>query len=127
MVLIAGVMLLFGCKGSKLPRTYSASGSVAWKGGQPMKGGSVQFRMKAQPEIRVAGLIQDNGTFTLQTILDREKTAGAPEGEYEVSVIPPLEGEHKGVPPISVPGTFTVAPGGENKFRIEVDSPPPGS
>jgi hypothetical protein len=124
-VLIAGTILLAGCKGSKLPKTYSAGGTVAWKGGQSMKGGSVQFLSKDHPEIRVTGLIQD-GKFTLQTLLDREKTAGAPEGEYQVSVILPLEGEHKGVPPISVPGTFKVSPAGDNQFKIEVDSQPPG-
>jgi hypothetical protein len=120
-VLFPAVILLGGCKSSKLPKTFPASGSVAWKGGQPLKGGSIQFRSETKPDLRVVGKIQDDGTFTLNTISDREKTGGAPEGQFEVSVIPPLEGEHKGVPPISVPGKFKIVPGGENKFTIEIE------
>src|SRR5438309_364253 len=122
LVLVPAVVFLAGCKGSKMPKTFPAGGSIVYKGGQPMKGGSVQFLSKEHPEVRVAGLIQPDGTFTLQTIVDREKAPGAPAGEYSVSVIPPLEGEHKGVPPISVPWTFTVTAGGENTFKIEVES-----
>jgi hypothetical protein len=123
LVLLLAAILVGGCKSSKLPKTFPASGSVAWKNGQPLKGGSIQFRSEATPDLRVVGKIQDDGSFTLETILERQKVTGAPEGEYEVSVIPPLEGEHKGVPPITVPGRFKVVPGGENRFTIQIESP----
>jgi hypothetical protein len=121
-VLLLAAILVGGCKSSKLPKTFPASGTVAWKSGQPLKGGSIQFRSEANPDLRVVGKIQDDGSFTLETILERQKVTGAPDGEYEVSVIPPLEGEHKGVPPISVPGRFKVVPGGENSFTIQIES-----
>jgi hypothetical protein len=110
-----------------MPKTCAAGGSVTWKEGQPMKGGSVLFSSKTDHEISVAGQIQDDGTFILHTIIDRSRRAGAPEGDYQVSVIPPLQGGHKGVPPIAVPGTFTIVSGGENKFKIQVDASPPAS
>jgi hypothetical protein len=125
-VLLVGLVFLAGCKTSKLPKTNPARGSVFYQGGQPMKGGSIQFLSLTDPDLRVSGKIQNDGTFTLETLKDRDKIAGAPEGEYRVSILPPLEGDHKGVPPISVPGTKTVMPG-ENQFKLELDIPPPKS
>jgi hypothetical protein len=127
----AGALLLVGCASSKLPKTYPAGGSVVYQGGQPMKGGSIQFRSTADPDLRVTGKIKEDGTFTLETMKDRERAAGAPEGEYKVSIMQPLEGDHpalegkhKGVPPIELSAPYTVK-AEKNEFKIVLDVPAP--
>jgi hypothetical protein len=123
LLLAAGLCLVAaGCKGVKLPKTYPATGSVQYLGGQPMKGGLVQLipLQGDQAEgLRVSGTIREDGTFTLETLKDKHKLSGAPEGEYRVNVIPPLQNDHKGSPPIDVPGTVKVE-AKENQLTIKV-------
>lgn len=124
-----GVSLLFalGCGSSAgLPKTYPANGTVVYKGGQPMKGGSVQFTSTQDPGLQVIGAIGDDGTFALTTIRDQARADGAPEGEYRVTVLPPLQGEHKGLPPIMLPQTYKVGTT-DNQFKIQLNVPPPRS
>ena len=126
---VLGVSLLFaaGCSSSAgLPKTYPANGTVVYKGGQPMKGGSVQFTSTQDPGLQVIGAIGDDGTFALTTIRDRARADGAPEGEYRVTVLPPLQGEHKGLPPIMLPQTYKVGTT-DNQFKIQLNVPPPRS
>jgi hypothetical protein len=118
-------VLAFGCGGAKLPKTYAASGSVRYKGGQPMQGGAVQLTSLQDKELRVTGQLKEDGSFELETLKGKKKAAGAPEGEYNVLVIPPLEGDHKGVPPIALPGTRKIE-AKENSLKIELPGPPPG-
>jgi hypothetical protein len=115
-----------GSPGPTLPQTYPAGGSVVYKGGTPMRGGSIQLTTSADPLLRILGEIQPDGTFTLNTLKDKAKAAGAPEGEYQVIVLPPLQGEHRGVPPINLPRPYKVEPR-ENRFKIELNVPPPRS
>ena len=117
-------VLAAGCGGVKLPKTYPAGGSVLYKGGQPMKGGAVQLTSEQDKELRVTGQIKEDGSFELETLKDKKKAAGAPEGDYQVIVLPPLQGEHKGAPPISVPGTRKIE-AKENSLKIELSVPPP--
>jgi hypothetical protein len=126
LVFLLGVaVLVVGCNSSAgLPKTYPAGGSVVYKGGQPMKGGSIQFSSLANAELRIIGPIGDDGTFKLETVRDRARADGAPEGEYQVMVIPPLQGDHKGSPPIILPRPYKVEPK-ENQFKIELPIPPP--
>jgi hypothetical protein len=83
-----------GCsRGPALPKGYPATGTVVYQGGQPMKGGTIQFNNATDPLLRVVGQVDGNGAFRLRTIKDAEGD-GAPEGEYEV-VIHPLPPAHK--------------------------------
>jgi hypothetical protein len=123
-VVIALILLAAGCHAS-VPRTYPAKGSVRYRGGQPMKGGSVQFNSLTDPALRVVGRLRDDGTFTLETSRDGDKRAGAPAGEYEVTVFPPLSGEHKGAAPIVLPTLYRVEAEGKNEFAIELNEPAP--
>jgi hypothetical protein len=127
MVGLVSLSVLFaaGCGSSAgLPKTYPAGGSVVYKGGVPMKGGSIQFTTLSDPLLRIFGEIQLDGTFTLQTLKDKARSSGAPEGEYQVIVIPPLQGEHRGVPPINLPKPYKVE-AKDNQFKIELNVPPP--
>jgi hypothetical protein len=123
---VAGLWLVVsGCKGVQLPKTYPATGSVQYADGRPMKGGLVQFMpvdAESAGTLRVSGVIKEDGTFALETVKDKHKLTGAPEGEYRVSIIPPLHGEHKGLPPIELPGTTKVE-AKENEIPLKL--PPP--
>ncbi len=130
--LAAGMLVpAAGCGGPALPRTYPVSGTVVYKNGQPMKGGSVQFETTADPLLRVVGDIGDDGTFRLRTLKDNARADGAPEGEYRVFVQPPLVNDprgglkvaHKGVPAIVLPQTYRVE-AKENTLKIELPAAP---
>ncbi len=121
------LFFVVGCTSSAgLPPTYPAGGSVAYKDGSPMKGGTVQFSTSSDPLLRVVGQVREDGTFTLNTIKDRARAAGAPEGEYQVIVQPPLIGEHKGVVPLTLPKPYRVE-AKDNQFRIQLSALPPKS
>jgi hypothetical protein len=130
-ILVAALMGLVGCDSRpKLPKTYPSVGSVAYKDGQPMKGGSIRFSSDADPMLRVFAEIQENGNFTLSTIKDNARELGAPEGEYKVVIYPALAAKdqddlkvaHQAPPPIALEGTYKVE-AKENTFRFEVPAP----
>jgi hypothetical protein len=135
--LIPGVLLVFavGCGGAGLPRTYPAGGVVVYKGGQPLKGGSIQFESADDPLLRVIGTIEPDGHFTLTTIKDAAKAEGAPAGDYKVIVQPPSASDprgdapagHKGVAPITLPKTYRVEANDNNTLRIELPLTAPKS
>ena len=130
----AALLLMTGCtSGVVLPKTYPAGGTVVYKGGQPMTGGSVQFSLESDPLLRVMGAIQNDGAFTLTTTKENTRADGAPEGDYKVLVTPPLisdprggvEGAHKGAPPVMLPKTLRIEPNESNTFKIELPNGPP--
>ena len=121
------VLVAAGCSSSAgLPQTYPAGGSVVYKDGSPMKGGTVEFSTSSDPLLRVVGQVREDGSFTLNTIKDRTRAAGAPEGEYQVIVQPPLVGEHKGVVPITMSKSYRVETK-DNQFHIQLSTLPPKS
>jgi hypothetical protein len=127
-------LLAAGCNSSGLPPTYPVTGTVVYKGGQPMKGGSIQLAPVQESPLRVLGEIAEDGTFSLATLKDNARASGAPEGEYRVFVQPPLRFDprgglqeaHRGVPAIQLPKTFKVEAKG-NTFKIELPEGPPRS
>jgi hypothetical protein len=120
------VVIAAGCNSAPpLPQTYSATGTVVYLGEQPMKGGSIQFSLADEPLMRVVSEIGVDGTFTLRTVKDNSNAAGAPEGEYVVTVQPPsaddsrggIQGGHKGVPSIALTKKYKVE-AKQNTFKI---------
>lgn len=127
--------LLFGaagCGNSSLPKTYPVSGSVVYQGGQPMKGGFIQFNSVADPLLRVMGDIQPDGSYSLRTVKENDQATGAPRGEYQVVVTPPrpahapgdVVSAQKNVPPITLSQTYQID-GQEIALKIELPEPPP--
>lgn len=115
--LLSCLLAVCGCqKQVELPPTHPASGKVVYKDGTPMKGGTIQF-LSTTPDssIVVSGAIGDDGSFTLYTLKDKRKAAGAVEGKYKVTILPPQDAEHHRIMPIPLPDTYTVKPG-ENTF-----------
>jgi hypothetical protein len=120
------VVIAAGCNSSPpLPKTYPATGTVVYLGEQPMKGGSIHFSLADEPLMRVLSEIGADGTFTLRTVKDNSSAAGAPEGEYVVTIQPPavddsrggVQGAHKGVPSIALTKKYKVE-AKENTFKI---------
>ena len=63
-----------GCGSSDTaPKLYPVTGSVAYKGGTPLTGGTVQFAPTNDTAYSVTGAIGDDGTFTLYTLRGKEK------------------------------------------------------
>jgi hypothetical protein len=122
--LLAVALAAGGCRPSGMPRTYPAGGKVVYAGGRPVKGGSIQLTSAADPSLRVVGTIGEDGRFTLSTVKDKDTAAGAPEGEYQVIVFPPLTGDHKGAPPMPVSRPCKVE-ARDNDLQIELNAPPP--
>jgi hypothetical protein len=113
-----------GCGGqiSNMPPTFSATGSVHYKGGTPVAGGAILFIPLTDNTLSVSGEINDDGSFTLYTVKGSEKTKGAPEGAYRVTVQPPILADHRPVQGISLTETYRIEPK-ENTFTIEVTAP----
>jgi hypothetical protein len=124
--LVLGVFLgvAVGCGGSSnaFPPTHPVTGSVSYKGGQPVAGGAIQFTHISDSSFSVSGDIGDDGSFTLFTVKGKDRVAGAPEGEYRVSVQPPIPADHRAVPAITLSKTYRIEPK-EMKFSIEVTPP----
>ena len=125
-VLVLG-LLACGCgSGDSLPKTYPVTGSVADKGGKSLVGGSVQFTPVADASLSVSGAIQDDGTFTLHTIKGKEKLSGAPEGEYKVTILPPISSDQRAILPIELPKPYRVeAKDNQFKFEVAISAKPP--
>ena len=92
--LVAIVSLLAaGCsKRSTLPETYPVRGKVVFQGGQPVRGGSVQFRPQEDARVSANGEIHPDGTFTLYSFAAGGHSSGAIAGPHRVTVTAVLEG-----------------------------------
>jgi hypothetical protein len=131
-VVILSLLLGAGCTSSSMPKTYPVSGSVVYKGGQPMKGGVINFVPLEESPVRVSGSIGEDGKFSLFTVKDKGKISGAPPGEYHVDVVPPLSGQAKGdapaghiaTMPIPLPGAYKIE-AKDNRIEVQLPTPPP--
>lgn len=123
---LALVLWAGGC-GSRvaLPPLYKATGAVLSKDGTSLAGGTVRFTPVADTSFSVTGPIQGDGTFILHTIKGATKVSGAPEGEYRVTVLPPLRADQRPIVPIDLPETRRIE-ARDNHFSLEV-SPAPGT
>jgi len=101
---------------------YKVTGSVTYVGGRPVAGGAVQFAPLADTSFSVSGDINDDGTFTLQTVKGNERVSGAPEGEYRVTILFPIPADQRTVPPIVLPKNYRIE-AKDNEFPIEVSLP----
>ncbi|HTU16444.1 MAG TPA: hypothetical protein VMG10_00150 [Gemmataceae bacterium] len=122
---VLALLLVVGCqKAADLPLTHPARGKVVYADGRPLSGGTIQFApASSSSSVAVSGAIDNEGRFTLSTIKGSQKVAGAVEGQYQVSIIPPLTDRRQPVVPITLPGAYTVK-AGENVFPdFQIPSP----
>jgi hypothetical protein len=112
-----------GCSGrgaGAVPATYPADGLVTYKDGRPFTGGTIQFQPVGDSSFSVVGEIQENGSFTLHTIKNQSKAAGAVPGTYRVTITPPLPADHRPVQPIMPADTYQVE-AKDNHFTLSLD------
>jgi hypothetical protein len=121
-------VIVAGCGGGKssLPPTFPVTGTVKFTNGQPVAGGAVQFASVSDSSFAVSGDIGTDGAFTLATVKGTDRVSGAPEGEYKVSVQPPIPADHRAVPAVVLPKTYRVEPQ-TNTFTIEIAPPAPSA
>ena len=120
-VLFAAMM---GCAaGEELPRTYYVTGTAYDADGKPLTEGLVHFQHASDSTFTVSGSIGPNGSFTLKTLKGKSMLEGAPEGEYQVTIIPGVpKGQHGAAPAIVFPQTFRVE-AKENTFELRPGKP----
>lgn len=122
--LVSGICLVFG--GCSVPAqqsipTHAATGVVLMADGQPLAGGLIEFNSLDNPSVTITGLIADDGTFTLTTMLDGARVDGAVAGECRVTVIPLLD-DTAAVQAVgqtfTLPDTCEIQAGEDNSFTI---------
>jgi len=85
------LLLVLGCKGSKLPELYPLHGQVV-RAGQPVTGGYLTFRSGVSNLIVTAAVGPDGKfeAFSIDTTTrGAKKQKGAPAGTYQVTYHPP--------------------------------------
>jgi len=115
------VLLTVGCAGGKMPKTHEVKGTVTYKDGKVLEGGSVRLQSQGASDVTISGDIGPDGKFTVSTIGTEGKTTGAPEGQYTLSVTAPM-GADRSVPALIVtkPSSVTVKPGESLDLQVEV-------
>jgi hypothetical protein len=99
----------------------SARLQQAYKDGKPVACGSIFFRSMTDSSFAASGDIDKDGKFVVMTVKENEKLRGVPEGEYRVTVQPPIPPDQRAAPAIDLPQIFKVE-AKDNQFSIEVDA-----
>ncbi len=115
-------LLAAGCDVPKAPRTYPAGGRVVCTDGEALMGGAVQFRPQSDDSPAAVAEVGKDGKFTLSTIVNGKKIAGAVEGSFHVTFVPPVGADQTGRP-VVLPDVYTVKPRGANDFTLTVPRP----
>jgi len=82
-----------GC-GPRWPKTYPVKGKLTVKGGKLAKGSTIMFQSSSLNKedgspVSADGVIQDDGTFTVETKMFGKSRPGAVEGEHTVMISEP--------------------------------------
>jgi len=124
--LLAGLCLFagFGCKDPAKddPKLHKAIGTIKLKNGKPVETAIVNFAGANPADLTINGATDAEGNFSLSTIMinGNRKLVGAPAGEYEVTVILPLDAKQSGGGAVKV-GKLTVKASDDNNFPITID------
>ena len=103
-------LLACGCgRPSSLPRMYKVTGTVTATDGLEVAGGAIQFASLTDSSFTASGDVGSDGSFQLSTVQGNARVSGIPEGEYRVTVIPPLGKERRAMP-IVLPQTYRIEP-----------------
>jgi hypothetical protein len=127
---MAGITILAllcqgGCGGEsvEMPETHAAGGKVLAASGEPLGGGLVEFNSTSGKTYSTNGVIEPDGTFSLNTMVDGETVEGATPDTYQVIVMPHMsddpEQQHASEP-VQLSETFEITAGGENNFTIQL-------
>lgn len=106
------VLAVCGCQHKRtvdVPATYPVFGKVVSPRGNIPAGYRIKFT-SPDPECSASSLLGPDGSFSLTTRYMSVACEGAVEGEYRVSLIPPLGLSNKGVPATIIPRPIRVEP-----------------
>jgi len=120
-ILVAASVAGCGAK-SKLeqpPTTYTVTGKVLGKGGQPVSIGDLTFQSTMQPKWRARAALRPDGTFTLETLVEGNKIPGVIAGPHDVTYYPPMSAAQTEVP-INLPLPITVEARNNQEFTIDL-------
>ncbi len=98
------------------PYTYPVSGKLVSASGKIPAGYRVTFEPE-DSERAASGLIAPDGAFTLETLYMGVKCPGAAEGEYTVTIIPPMSMANASV--VVLPKKVKIEPR-ENKLTVPI-------
>ncbi|MCA9246694.1 MAG: hypothetical protein KDA42_06250 [Planctomycetales bacterium] len=118
--LIATVVI--GC-GRPAPKTetFPVVGKVLLPNGEPLAGGAIEFHCQEGARLNAFGEIAADGTFSLNTVVEGTRVAGAVAGEHRVTIVPPMD-ESQSAVPILLRDTYPVTRG-QNDLSIVVEGP----
>lgn len=121
--LLVGMLLIVGCGGGtktgSIAKTYPVTGKVVDAKGKPLTGGTVQFETGQAGDMTITGNIGSDGSYTVKTFRDKDQADGAPEGEYQVTVMPPLGSDNAAPAPVTLSKKFKVE-AKDNTFDIDL-------
>lgn len=83
----AWLLLATGCGAG--PKTHPVQGRLEIAGGatEVLAGHTIELALDADPQIRAAGTIQDDGTFAVETIHSGMVLQGALPGAYKARIV----------------------------------------
>jgi len=89
---LAGLIGVLGC-GRSGPKTYPVNGKVELSGADvsALAGSHVEGALESDMNVRTSGVIQADGSFTLETPHEGRMRKGAREGTYKARIIPTEE------------------------------------
>jgi hypothetical protein len=84
---VMGLLEVAGCSGG--PRTYPVRGKVELAAGdiQVLAGSNVEAALESDPTVRASGVIEPDGSFTLETLHAGAILKGAQEGNYQARIV----------------------------------------
>jgi hypothetical protein len=91
-----GLWGMVGC-GPAGPKTYPVRGKVELAGGDAsnLAGNNIEAAMASDSTVRASGVIQPDGSFTLETLHAGVILKGAQEGNYQVRLILDDDGDRE--------------------------------
>lgn len=118
-----------GC-GPKFPKTYPVKGKLKVTGAKLAKGSTIMFQSTSLNKedgtpVSADGVIQDDGTFTIETKMFGKSRPGAVEGEHNVLIAEPDQRGRDGqfaFMPIMVQQKAKVEPK-DNELSVEAVKP----
>lgn len=84
---LAALLGVLGCGSG--PKTYTVRGKLELTGGdvQALAGHTLEAMSESDPTVRASGVIQPDGSFTLETLHAGAVYKGAQEGTYQARII----------------------------------------
>jgi hypothetical protein len=100
------------------PEVFAVTGTIADSSGAKVTAGMLEFRSTTGAESSAQADIQPDGSFTVFTLFEGEKLAGAAPGEYNVTFYPPMSQSQTEVP-VSLDAPLVVEKT-ENRFEVKL-------